>query len=185
MSRTSSAESLGKQGKSAYQRGDYLNAAQLFEAAARAYHEAQDLLNGAEMANNACVAYLQAGEAEAALSSVEGTPATFAQAGDLRRQGMALGNRAAALEALERFDEAIETYFQSAQALEQAGEDQLRANAMSSLSMLQFRLGRQLQALASMQNGIEGVKKPTVKQRFLKQLLDIPNQMMNKGRSSG
>jgi tetratricopeptide (TPR) repeat protein len=111
-----------------------------------------------------------------------GTAAIFAAANDLRRQGMALGNRAAALEALERPEEAIEAYQQSADVLEQAGEDQLRANVMNSLSMLQFRSGRQLQALASMQNGLEGVKKPSPRQKFLKQLVNIPFQMMNRGK---
>jgi hypothetical protein len=45
---------------------------------------------------------------------------------------------------------------------------------MQSLSMLQLQMGRQLQALASMQNGIEGVERPSASQKMLKKLLNIP-----------
>jgi len=171
-------EKLVKEGKSAYQRGEYLDAAKLFEAARQAYLASEDVLNAGEMANNASVSYLQAENAEEALRAVEGIAPLFAQSGDLRREGMTLGNMAAALEALGRDEEAAETYLQSANILSQAGEDQLRANVMQSLSMLQFRSGRQLQALASFKDGLDGVKKPTPKQSFLKKLVRIPFDMV-------
>jgi len=174
MSEALSVENLAKEAKATYQRGDYLEAAKKFEAARHAYEAANDVLNAAEMGNNASVAFLQANEAEMAYKSVEGTSEIFSQAGDLRRQGMALGNLASALEALDRNEEAMEIYQQSAAVFEQAGEDQLRATVLQSLSMLQFRSGKQLQALASMQNGLDGVKQPTIKQSFLKKLLRIP-----------
>jgi tetratricopeptide (TPR) repeat protein len=183
MSEASSPSELGKKGKSAYQRGDYLLAAETFEAARQGYTASGDHLNAAEMANNSSVAYLQAEQPEQALQAVAGTAEVFAQAGDLARQGMALGNYASALEALERVDEAIEAYLESSKLLEQAGDDQMRAQVMHSLSALQFREGRQLEALASMQSGLEGVKKPSPKQRFLKRLLNIPFEMLNKNRN--
>ena len=182
MSETTSPKELEKKGKSAYQRGDYLLAAEAFLSANQAYESAGDKLNAAEMANNCSVAYLQAEEPEEALKVVEGTAEIFAQAGDLGRQGMAMGNYAAALEALERVEEAIEAYLQSAKLLEQAGDDKLRADVMQSLSALQFREGRQLEALGSMQSGLEGVKKPSPKQRFLKRLLNIPFEMLNRNK---
>lgn len=178
MSEATTPQSLAKEGNKAYQREDYLAAASAFEAARQGYEALEDSLNAAEMANNCSVAYLQAGDSEAALAAVEGSEAVFALAGDLRRQGMALGNRAAALEALERFEEAIAAYQQAAEILQQAGEDQLRAQVMQSVSMLQFKMGRQLQALASMQSGLEGVKHPNVKQKMIKKLLDTPLEMM-------
>jgi tetratricopeptide (TPR) repeat protein len=180
---THSPQQLAKEGKNAYGRGDHLAAAQAYVAAQQGYLATGDALTAAEMANNACVAFLQADQGQAALDIVEGTDQIFAQAGDLKRQGMALGNKGAALEELERNDEAIQAYFQSADILQQAGEDQLRANVMQSLSMLQFEMGRQLQALASMQNGLEGVKKPSTKQTFLKKLLNIPMDMMTTKKS--
>ena len=169
---------LSKEGSSAYQRGDYLAAARAFEAASQSYAASGDALQSAELANNCSVAYLQAGEAAAALSTVEGTPAIFAAAGDIRRQALALGNLAAALEAQSRLDEAADVYQQSADLLQQAGEYTLRVDVMRSLSALQLRTGRQLEALATMQAGLEGVKHPSPKQRVLKKLLQVPFRLM-------
>lgn len=177
MAQAITPQDLAKEGQTAYQRQEYLAAAHAFEAAQRGYLAMGDALNAAEMANNCSVAYLQAGDGAAALAAVEGSQAVFAQAGDLRRQGMALGNLGAALEALERAEEALEAYQQAADILQQAGEDQLRAQVMQSLSMLQFQMGRQLQALASMQSGLEGVKHPSVKQKMIKKLLNSPMEM--------
>ena len=174
MAEATSPQSLAKEGKAAYKRGDYQAAAQAFEAAGFGYQAIGDDLEAAEMANNCSVAYLQSGDGEAALAAVEGSETIFSQAGDLRRQGMALGNRGAALEALERSDEAVTVYQQAAEILQQAGEDQLRAQVLQSISKLQFQMGHQLQALASMQNGLDGVERPSVSQKMLKKLLDIP-----------
>jgi tetratricopeptide (TPR) repeat protein len=183
MSETMSPKKLDQEGKAAYKRGDYGNSARCFQAAAEGYAALDDRLNAAEMANNCSVAYLQAGEAEAALKAVEGTPEVFAAAGDIRRQGMALGNLGSALEAVDRLDEAGEAYLQSAELLEQAKDTQARASVMQSLSALQLRTGRHLQALATMQAGLEGMERPSPRQRMLKRLLQVPYQMLNKGQT--
>lgn len=173
-------EQLVAEGKAAYLRGDYLTAARTYAAAAESYQTAGKTLLAAENANNASVAYLQADEPQSSLESVEGTPQIFAEAGDLRRQGMALGNQAAALEACDRTVEAADLYQQSADILKQAGEDKLQANAMQSLSALQLRTGRQLEALATMSAGLEEIKHPDPKQRLLKRLLRLPFRMLNR-----
>ena len=67
-------------------------------------------LLAAEMSNNESVALLQAGQPGRALEAARGTDALFASASDPKRQAMALGNQAAALDALGRSDEALETY---------------------------------------------------------------------------
>ena len=180
MSEAITSQNMAKEGHAAYKRGDFSAAARAFEAAAQSYLVAGDTLNAAELANNASVAYLQAGENEAALQAAEGTADIFAAAGDTRRQGMALGNLGSALDALDRRDEAAEAYQQSADLLKQCGEDQLRATVMQSLSTLQMRQGKQLQALSTMQSGLEDVRKPSPKQRFLKRLLDVPSRLLNK-----
>lgn len=185
MAETETPEQLVREAKAAYARGDYPAAARLFNAARAGFAGRSDHLSAAETANNASVAYLRADDAEQALAMAEGTPEIFAQAGDLQRQGMALGNLGAALEALERYEEALEAYTESAHVLELAGADQLRADVMTSLSQLQFNLGRRLQALASMQSGMEGVRRPNPKQALIKRLLNIPFEMLSGKRKSG
>jgi tetratricopeptide (TPR) repeat protein len=171
-------QQLAKEGQQAFQRGDYENAARSFLAASQAYKTSQDSLNAAEMANNASVAFVKAGDSQAAFQAVEGTAEIFAAAGDIRRQAIALGNLGAALEGIHRFQEAEDAYQQSADLLKQVGEDKLRLNVMQSLSNLQLRTGKHLQALSSMQAGLEDVNRPSPKQRFLKKLLEVPFKMM-------
>ena len=175
-----SPQELANRGKAAYQKDDFINAALTFEAAAAGYTSAGLHPDAAEMRNNASVAYLQADEAEKALAILEGTAEFFEQTGDKRRQGMSIGNRAAALEELDRLEEAAEAYRLSAQLLHEAGEHQLRADVMHSLSALQFRTGKQLQALATMKTGLDDIEKPSPRQRMLRKLLNIPFDMLNK-----
>jgi len=84
---------------------------------------------------------------------------------------MALANQAAALEALGRNEESAETYEQSADLFKGIGEMDLYASTLQSLSTLQLRMGRQLEALAIMQAGIAKIEKPTPRQRLVKKLL--------------
>jgi tetratricopeptide (TPR) repeat protein len=180
MSEILSIKELVKEAQRAYQGGDYLLAARTFEAAANALTAQGNLLEAAEQQNNACVAYLQAGESQAAVAAVERTVEVFAAAGDVRRQGLALGNLGSALEAAGRLDEAALAYQRSAEALRDTGETQMRLHVLQSLSALQLRTGRQLQALATMQAGLNGAGKLTVQQRMLKKILDIPFKMLGR-----
>ena len=51
---------------------------------------------------------------------------------------------------------------------------------IQSLSQLQFRTGRQLEALATMQSGIEDIKRPSLRQRMLKKLLKAPIKLLDR-----
>ena len=154
-----------------YQEGEYENAARLFGEAASAFQAQGELLDAAEMKNNQSVALLQAGDAQGSFDSAHGTAQVFFASGDFRRQGMAFGNEATALTSLGRLDEAMQSYRLSAEALEKAGEDQLRATVMQALAGIQLRKGKIMDALLSMQIGLAGVKQPSLKQKILRGML--------------
>ncbi len=175
-------QQLDREGKTAFQKGDWTAALRAFQAAEQAYLAAGKPLMAAEMVNNCSVAHLKLGDAQAALDVLEGIADQYAAAGDLRRQGMTLGNQGAALEALGRLEEALVVYEESAELLKKTGEFDLRSHVQQSISMIQFRMGKQLQALASMQAGIDAIPKPSPRQRFLKKLLHLPMKMMPGGR---
>ena len=179
MSEILTPQQITNEAKTAYQAGDFTVAARYFEAARQGYLSVNEVLMGAEMANNCSVALLQAGYNEAALLSLDGTEEIFIEAHDRKRQAMTLGNRAAALEALERLEEAEQTYWMAAKIFNDLGETELRLPLMQSISSIQLRTGRQLQAVASMYSGVENIKNPTIKQRFLKRLLEIPINILN------
>lgn len=179
MSEILDLEAQIKAAKQAYQQSDYGAAADLYAAAAAAYQTRGKPLLAAEMANNQSVALLQAGDAQSALNAAIGTETIFEETGDQLKAAMAIGNQAAALDTLERLQEAEEHYNRCANMLKQLGEEQLRAQVMQSLSALQLRSGRQLEALASMQAGVNSIERPTPRQRMLKKLLDLPNKLFS------
>jgi len=178
---SSNPQELAKQAKSAYQSRQYLEAAQLFESAANLYTSLGDAINAAEMASNRSVSLLQAGDAKGALMALSGVEQVFEQAGDTRRQAVVVGNEAAALEAMNLIKPALEKYKHCSELLKQAGDTEARAVVLKTISQLQMRSGHQLEALATMDAALEQQKNLSLKERFLKKLLKIPFQMMNRG----
>jgi hypothetical protein len=173
MANKSTPQEIAEQAKQSYQIADYTSAAQTFAMAASAYAETGDGLMAAEMKNNQSVALLRAKQPQAALKAVQDTDVVFAGAGDFRREGMALANQASALEALKRFKDAIDSYKKASDALEKAGEGDLRAEVMQLLSTLYLHRYKFIDAVTALQSGMVGIKNPTRKQRLLKKLLFI------------
>ena len=63
---------------------------------------------------------------------------------------------------------------QSADMLKELDEPEIRAHILQALSTLQLRKGKQLDGLLSMKYGLDGIENPTLKQRFLRKLLNLP-----------
>lgn len=165
------AKDLAANALKTYQEGEFIKAAELFGEAAANFQTLGSDLDAAEMKNNQSVALLQAGNAQGAFDAAHDTAQVFSGSGDYRRQGMALGNEASALNSLGRHDEAVDCYQRAAEALEKAGEDQLRANVMQAMAVIQLRRGQVMKALLSLQIGLGGVKNPTFRQTIMRALL--------------
>jgi len=171
---------ISEKAKQDFHDGKYKDAVQGFEAALEGLRAEGKTLEAAEMANNLSVAYLKNKKKQQALEIVLGTDQIFAEHNDVVKQAMALGNQAAALEALKRFDEAEQAYQQSADLLENTDEQELRRYVLQSLSALQLRQGRQLDGLISMKTGLDGQEKLSLRQRFLRWILKIPFKLVGK-----
>ncbi|PWH14565.1 MAG: hypothetical protein DDG60_07380 [Anaerolineae bacterium] len=164
------AKSLSESARTAYQEGDFENAARLFgEAASRLTEK----LEAAEMKNNQSVAWLQAGNPKAAYEAARDTAQLFAQASDFRREGIAWSNEAAALQALGRANEAFEKYRLAAEAFQRAGEDKMRNDVYQAMAGIKLKQGKVMEALFHMQMGLAGVKHPTLKQKILLSMLRL------------
>ena len=164
---------FAEKGKREYGNGNYAAAADLFSQAAQAYALVQDELNAAEMKNNQSVALLQAGKAEEALRATEGTEEVFRNAGDLRRQGVAAGNRAAALEGLKKWNEALAEYDRAAALFEQAGAGDMHSVVRKAAANLNLKRGRITASQLDVYDSLRLVEKPTLTQRILKFLIRI------------
>lgn len=170
---TAEPQQLATQGKEAFAAKEFEQAAIHFTHAAAAYEALDDMLNSAEMKNNLSVALLQAGKAKEAYEAATGTEVIFAQAADTKRQAMAFGNQAAALEALKKPDQALDAYERSAALFAEAGESEMRSMVLQSAAALKLKRGKMVDSALSMIGSVESTKKPNLLQRFLRFLLRI------------
>jgi tetratricopeptide (TPR) repeat protein len=166
-------QQLAEQGKKEFAAKKFAQAATTFMEAVTAYEKLDDLPNAAEMKNNLSVALLQADKAQEAYEVAAGTDEVFAQAGDLKRQAMAFGNQAAALEALKKVDEALEAYERSAALFAEVGEGDMRSIVLQKAAALKLKRGKMVDSALSMIGSVESTPKPNLLQRFLKLLLRI------------
>ena len=164
---------LAEDGKKEYGKGNFKDAAGLFSQAAQAYAAEGDELNAAEMKNNESVAFLQAGNAQEALQAVEGTEEVFLKAGDLKRQGIAISNRAAALEGLKKWKDALAEYDRAASIFEQAGEGDMHSLVRKSAANINLKRLHVTDTQMDMLDSLRLVEKPTLTQRFMKFLMRI------------
>lgn len=178
---TFTPQELKKQAESAYRAKRYGEAAELFAAAARGFTAAGDVLGAAEMSSSRSVCLLQAGDAPGALAAAEGVSRVFELAGDRKRQALALGNEAAALNAAGKTQAALERYQMSADLLREIGDHENRALVLKNISEIQLRTGHQLEALATMDAALNHRKKMSLPERLLKKLLKVPFNMLNRG----
>ena len=167
------AVTLAEQAKQVYASGDFIKAADLFAQTADAYRAAGDALNAAEMLNNQSVAFLQAGKAAEAFQATDGTETIFEQAGDLKRQGIAVANRARALELLKKHSEAMQEYNRAAELFERAGEGDMHAMVRKATSELFLKRGYIANSQMEILDSIRLAEKPTLAQRLLKLMMRL------------
>jgi tetratricopeptide (TPR) repeat protein len=165
---TLTPDQLAEQGKQAFRNKNFAEAVELFKQAASGYESVNSGLMAAEMRNNVSVALLQAGKAQESLDAVLDTDRVFAEAKDIKRQGMALGNQAAALDALNRYAEAVEKYDLAAQLFEQAGEGDLRALVMKSSAAIKLKTGKVTDSAFKMIGSLDANPHPSFFERILK-----------------
>lgn len=159
---------LNAKGKRAFESKKFNEAADYFQQAAEGYTLGRSGLLAAEMKNNASVALLQANKPSEALTAALGTDEIFAGAKDIKKQAMALGNQAAALEALSRNDEAIQKYEQSAELFGQINEGDLRAMVMKSAAAIKLKTGKITDSAFKMMGSLDVKDNPTFFERILK-----------------
>lgn len=175
---TSNSQNFTEQARAAYEAEDYEEAAQWYERAAAQAAAAGNLALAAEMNNNRSVSLLRANNPQAAYQAALGTELVFAQSGDARRQAMALGNQAAALEGLKKDSEALQRYQQSNEILKQLNEHELRIYILQSMAGLHLRHRRYLEAMAVMHAALEIKPQLTLRERILKKLLQIVYRLL-------
>ena len=166
--------------KDLYQAGKFQQAAEGFSQAAAFYLDKGEKLLAAEMRNNQSVALLKAKKPSLALEAVQGTDLVFQEGGDLLKQGMALANQATALQEMGEKQKAIDDFNRAAEIFKQNGEKEMYLQTKQSVSALKMKTRNVIGALFSMQEGLDELEKPNLRQKLLRSLLRIPQNLINK-----
>lgn len=164
-------ENSKNQANQLYKRKKYQEAAELFHEIAAEFVAQENEFEAAEMKNNASVAWLLGGDAQKALDSAKDTHLIFESAQNLKQAGMAYGNQAAAYQALNEHQTALDYYKTSSELLKEAGETDYRAIVLKQISQLQLQVGEHMQALASMNTALDSSEKLSGKEKFLQRML--------------
>ncbi len=173
-------ESIAEKASQAYQAGNYSAAADLFHNAEQSYSLSNKPLLAAEMANNRSVALLQAGNAQAALAACKNTHIVFADAGDIKREGYALGNQAAALKELGQKKESLNMFRLSAARLEQAGDKENLAIVHKTIASLEMERGDNLGAMSAMLDALQSTEKLSWREKFMRWLFSLVSRLLPK-----
>jgi tetratricopeptide (TPR) repeat protein len=173
-------ESLAQRALQDFRQGRFADAAEAFRVVQEAHGAAHDPSAAAEAANNRSVALLQAGRPEEARRAVMGTPEIFDLAGDAARAAQAVGNLATAAEACGDLAEAEGGYREAARRFAELGDAESQALVLASLSQLQLKRGRPLEALSTMQAGLERRPRRGLRDRWLQQLLKLPSRLLGR-----
>ena len=166
--------------KDLYRAGKFQQAAEGFSQAAAFYFDKGEELLAAEMRNNQSVALLKAKKPRLALEAVQGTDQIFLEAGDLLKQGMALANQGTALQEMGEKQKAIDDFNRAAEIFKISGEKEMYLQTKQSISALKMKTRNVIGALFSMQEGLDELEKPNLRQKLLRSLLKIPQNLINK-----
>lgn len=176
----SSPSDLAKAAKSSFERDDLGAAIEGFRTAKDGYYQAGDHLMAAEMANNLSVALLKADRPQEGLEEVRDTPQIFLGAEDELRTAMAYGNLASALEANTELESAERALEDAIRIFKKIGDKEHLMHSVRALSQLQLRRGRPLEAVTTMQGGLDQQSKLNVKNRLLRSILSIPSRLLGR-----
>lgn len=171
---------LLKQAQSAYDKKEYRQAFGLFQRVAVIADNENRPMDAAELKNNASVSALLAKDFQLALSLAENTHQFFVDAGDLKRGGMALANQASALDELGESRAALEKFGQAAQYLLDAGDNDSRTYVLKRMSALQIKLGKQFEALGTINAALDNAETLSSSEKTLKKLSNLVMNLLQR-----
>jgi len=169
---TEELQSLSQTGMKHFQKKEYTLAADYFSRAAEVAHNQQQELDEAEQKNNLSVALLFSGNFQQAYDAAVGTDAVFLAHSDIKRQAMAIGNTAQALEELKKYPEALKLYEQATDLLKGQNQGEIRSMLLHRKAALQAKTGDTLQSAATFSASIDEKPRLGVKEKVLKKVFD-------------
>lgn len=178
---TNDASALKDAGIRLYREGNYIEAAVKFEAARGAFAAAGERAMAGEMLNNLGMTHRALKAWDAARAALDTALEEFRALGDRSREAQTLGNLGALAESRGDLKGASDFYQQAIAIFGEIGDHENRAYTLKALSALQLKQGRQFEALATMDAGLEGASKLSPTQQVLQRLIKWPMSLLGKG----
>lgn len=175
-----SPEELEQLALDSYRSGRFQESIEHFSAARQHFINKRNLLKAAEISNNLCVVMLAAKQPQSALDVVRDSPEFFLSQSDELHAAQAYGNLASALEACGQISDAEEAYHKAIELFEKLGDSENYSSTLQALSRLQLRQGKPLDALSTMQGGLEAMPKTRMRDRILQRLLKWPFRLLGR-----
>ncbi len=161
-----------------YRAGRYSEAVQAFVEARAAAEANEDRHKVAEILNDLGVARRELTEWTPAQAALEEAYALFAELGSARGKAQVMGNMGSVLEGQTRYQEAADTYKQSAKMFEDIGDSDSAMYVWQALSRMRMKQGQWLPAVAAYEEGIEHMADRSLKKRLLKRILRLPGGLL-------
>ena len=171
-----SAKKLHKQGVDLFRKGKTPAALEkLKEALEQSRDDSQEI---AEIYNDLGVVYKELKDYPAAYAALNEAMSRFVALDSEKGQAQTLGNRAAVYEAEGLMEEAVETYKQSAEMLEEVGESEMAMYVWQAVSRLRLKQKQYIAAIGAYEEGVDRMPDGSLKKKFLGRLLQMPGSMM-------
>lgn len=172
---------LQAQGVRLFERSDYEAAARAFYQAEEAFAAAQQLDMVAEMKVNQGLVHRALGEFQQALDMMQQALPTFQAMNDPLRTAQVLGNMGGVYMALNDHAKAFEVYRQAADAFRDLGETQMYAQTLIAIGGLQLRSGKLFEGAATFDAAYDLLDRLTLPQkigRFMFRILHAVGRMV-------
>ncbi|MDX1994460.1 MAG: tetratricopeptide repeat protein [bacterium] len=177
----STAKELQDQGIKLYEQQDYEAAARAFQQAQESYQAGGQGDMAAEMQANIGLVHRALGEHQLALDAMQAALRTFQERGDTLRTAQVLGNLGGVYLELGDREQAYNCYRQAADAFQELGEKKLYGETLIAMGRLQVREGKIWQGAATYEIGLEQLDKLSTTQKVLKSLINIKNRLGGPG----
>jgi tetratricopeptide (TPR) repeat protein len=170
------AKKLHEEGGALFRKGQFEQARQRLDEALQAAEPNSRQV--AEIYNDLGVVQQQLEDFEAAHAALDEAMDRFVALEDQKGQAQTLGNRAAIYEAEELYEEAVETYKESAGILEAIGENELAMYVWQAISRLRMRQKQYIAAIGAYEEGVENMPEGSFKRKILSKILSTPGALL-------
>ena len=174
------ASALKEQGIKLFRYGEYGEAAEFFEKAAKLYEEAGDQKGQAEMLNNVGAVRTQEEEWDGAAAAFAQAKSMFESLGDEDGQAQTLGNLGTMYRHQGDGDAAVEHLKEAVELFRKIGDREKQAATLRLVSRIRLGQARWLEALHFYDLSLACVEPQGIKERTLRRLLQIPFGMLSR-----